>query len=81
MFKCLNGLAPRCYDGYFQKLSHGKGTGGDNNKLILPKVRTETARKLFASQEAVQYNKLPDSLTKETSLLRFKEQCNTIFNC
>jgi hypothetical protein len=45
------------YGGYFQKLSHGKGTGGDHKKLLLPKVRTETARKQFVFQRAIQYNK------------------------
>ena len=50
--------------GYFQKLSHGKGTRGDDNKLLLPKVKTETARKRFAFQGAVLYNKLPVSFYK-----------------
>ena len=79
VFKCLNSLAPPCYDGYFQKLSHGKGIRGDNNKILLPKVKTETARKRFAFQGAVLYNKLPVSFTRETSLLIFKGKCQHFF--
>ena len=79
VFKCLNILAPQCYDGYFQKLCHGKNTRANYKKLLLPKVRTETARKRFAFQGAIQYNKLPDSVTNETSFLRFKKKSEHYF--
>ena len=79
VFKILKNLSPECYDGYFSKFAHGKGTRGDMNKLLLPKVKTEAARKSFQFQGALEYNKLPDSLRKEESFLRFKEQCKKLF--
>ena len=80
VFKCLNSLAPPCCDGYFQKPSHEKGTRGDNNKLLLPKVKTETARKRFAFKGAVLYNKLPVSFTRETDHQYLRKNANIIFN-
>ena len=79
VFKILKNLSPECYDGYFSKLAHGKGTRGDINKLLLPKVKTEATQTSFQFQGPLEYNKLPDGLKKEESFLRFKEQCKKRF--
>ena len=65
VFKCLNGLAHRRFNGYFTKLSHSKETRGNNLNLVLPKVRTEAGRKTFAFQGTLIYNKLPTDLKEE----------------
>ena len=41
-------------------------------RFTLPKVRTECGRKRFAFQGAQGFNKLPDDLKTEQSLLNFK---------
>ena len=56
VFKCLNDLAPTRFSGYFTKLSHSKGTRGNNTNLVLSKVRSEAGRKKFAFQESLIYN-------------------------
>ncbi len=65
VFKCLNGL-----NGIFSKFSHQKETRGNNSKLRLPKVKTESGRKMFSFQGALVFNELPEDLTNETSLLQ-----------
>ena len=71
---------PKSVSTFEFSFAHGKGTCGDMNKLLLPKVKTEAARKSFQFRGALEYNKLPDtgSLRKE-SFLRFNEQCKELF--
>ena len=47
-------------------------TRNNNKSVVIPKVRTETGRKTFSFQGAKIFNKLPNNLQTETSLLRFK---------
>ena len=75
VFKCLNGLAPKAFEDYFKKVSHGKCTRANNTNIVLPKIRTETGRKTFAYQGAIIFNKLPNELKTEKSLLRFRSSC------
>ncbi|CAB4037008.1 Hypothetical predicted protein [Paramuricea clavata] len=79
VFKCLNGLVPNQFNGIFNKFSHQKETRGNNSKLRLPKVKTETGRKMFSFQGALVFNELPEDLRNETSLLRFKQKCRNFF--
>ena len=37
-YKCMNGLGPEIFSGYFQRFNHGKRTRGDGINLELPKV-------------------------------------------
>ena len=53
-------------------------TRGNNKNLLLPKVRTEAGRKLFQFQGSKLYNKLPDALKKEQSIMNFKRQCDQL---
>ena len=62
VFKCLNGLAPKAFEDYFKKVSHGKCTRANNTNIVLPKIRTETRRKTFAYQGAIIFNKLSNEL-------------------
>ena len=47
-------------------------THKNNRSVIIPKVETEAGRKTFSFQGETIFNKLPDKLQTETSLLRFK---------
>ena len=75
VFKCLNGLAPKAFEDYFKKVSHGKCTRANNMNIVLPKIKTETGRKTFAYQGAIIFNKLSNELKTEKSLLRFRSSC------
>ena len=75
VFKCQNGLAPRLFEGYFKKIQHHKETRGININLLLPKVRTEAGRKSVLFQGSVLFNKLPNALKGEQSIINFKRQC------
>ena len=78
VFKCKNGLGPRLFEDYFTKIKHQKETRGNNKNLLLPNVRTEAGRKSFLFQGSKLYNKLPDSMKQETSLMNFKRQCDLL---
>ena len=78
--KILNKLSSECYEGYFTKFAHGKGTRGDMNKFLLLKVKTEAARKTFQFQGTLEYDNLPNTIRMEESILRFKGQCKEFFS-
>ncbi len=78
VFKCQNGLSPRLFEGYFKKIQHHKETRGNNINLVLPKVRTEAGRKSFLFQGSMIFNKLPNALKGEQSIVNFKRQCNQL---
>ena len=75
VFKCLNGLAPPDFIEYFQRLQHGKATRGNEHSLLLPRVKSEAGRKTFAFQGVKIFNKVPNKLKSETSVLKFKSNC------
>ena len=68
-----NRLAARLFKD-FKKILHYKETRGNNRNLLLPKVRTEAGRKPFLFSGL--YNKLPDELKEEQSIINFKIQCD-----
>ena len=78
VFKCQNGLAPRLFKDYLKKILHHKETRENNKNLLLPKVRTEAGRKSFLFQGSKLYNKLPDALKQEQSIMNFKRQCDQL---
>ena len=78
VFKCLHGLAPMPLQKSFTRVSHSQNTRGNNVNLSLPKVKTEAGRKRFAYQGTIIFNKLPNDLKTEQSLLRFKNTCKSI---
>ena len=79
VFKCLNGLAPEVFSDTFEIISHQKETRGNNSKLRLPKVKSESGRKTFSFQGALVFNDLPSELRKEISLLNFRQKCKSFF--
>ena len=46
-FKCLKGSPPMFFKDYFKVFRTVHNTRGSGHNLLLPKVRTETARKFF----------------------------------
>ena len=76
VFKCLNGLAPRIFEKHFKRLDHQKDTRGNRSNLVVPRIRTEAARKAFSYQGVKIYNRLPPELKNENSFVRFKKGCN-----
>ena len=78
VFKCLHNIAPAAIHNCFTRLSHSKNTRGNNTNLTLPKVKTECGRKLFSYQGALIFNKLPDDVKMEHSLLLFKKKTTSI---
>ena len=77
--KCSNGLSQDQFKQYFKRHQHGKYTSGNNSSLVLPAIRTETGKKMFASQGAQIFNKLPKDVRNEEYLVRFKQKLN-LFN-
>ena len=75
VFQCLNGLAPYDFMEYLQRVKHGKKTHGNENSLLLRRVKSEAGRKTFAFQGSKIFNKVPNRLKKETSILKFKSYC------
>ena len=69
VFKCLHGLAPMPLQKSFTRVSHSQNTRGNKVNLSLPKVKTEAGRIRFAYQGTIIFNKLPNDLKTEHSLL------------
>ena len=61
---------------HFKRLDHGKDTRGNKSNLVVPPIRTETARKALSYQGVKIYNRLPPELKNENSVVRFKKRCN-----
>ena len=96
VFKCLNGISPPDYEEYFKRLDHCKDTRGYNQCLLLPRVKSETGRRIFTFLGAKIFNKLPSNMKNESSIVKFKTACkdfnwlvasnfslerNTVYNC
>ena len=60
------------------RILHHKETRENNKNLLLPKVRTEAGRKSFLFQGSKLYNKLPDALKQEQSIMNFMGQCDQL---
>ena len=61
VFKCLNGLAPTD----FRRVKHSKETCGNEQNLLLPRVKSEAGRKTLAFKGVKIFNEVPSSLKSE----------------
>ena len=61
---------------HFKRRGHQKDTPGNKSNLVVPRIRTETARKAFSYQGVTIYNRLLPELKNENSFMRFKKGCN-----
>ena len=75
VFKCLNGILPPDYREYFKRFDDCKGTGGNDHSLLLRKVKSEAGRKTFGFLGAKIFNKLPNNMKTESSIVKFKAVC------
>ena len=80
VFKCLNSLGPNFFHNCFSKSDHIHNTRRNGKDLIIPKVRTESARKSCFFSGATLYNSLPSSLKEVNSLLIFKSKLKEFFS-
>ena len=71
---------PEKLGGKFEKISHQRETRGNHLKLRLPRVKTESGRKMFSFQGALIFNKLPEDLSNEMSLPIFNRKCRKFFH-
>ncbi len=65
VFKCINGIGQDLFLDYFTKLSHSYNTRRNSLDLILPKVKTESAKKSCFYSGAVIYNHLPTYILRK----------------
>ena len=81
VFKCLNNISPNAYKNNFVRTNHCKSTRSNTKNISLPKIRSEAGSKSFAFKGAQIFNKLPDEMKTEKSILKFKTLCkNFDFN-
>ena len=79
VFKCLSGIAPTAFEGYFKRnCSKGMNTRGNNKSVVMPKVKSENGKKTFMFQGAKVFNMIPNDMHDSQSLLSFKSRCNDI---
>jgi hypothetical protein len=53
-------------------------TRGNNKNLVLPRVRSESGRKIFAFYGAKIFNSLPNDMKTETFILHYKTKLDLI---
>ena len=75
VFKCLNEISPPDYKEYCKRLGHCKGTRRNDHSVLLPKVKSEAGRKTFGFLGAKIFNKLPNNMKTESSIVKFKTAC------
>ena len=79
VFKCVHGLFPSNFNDTFKRIEHGKYTRTNKINIILPKIKTETARQSFKYKGAKTFNDLPNHLKNESSLLLFRSNLKKYF--
>ena len=80
VYKSLNSLGPDAFYNYFSESDHIYNIRRNGKDLVIPKVRTESARKSCFFSGAVLYNSLPPSLKEVSSLLIFKTKLKEFFS-
>ena len=81
IFKCLNGLSPDQFKQCFKRHQHGKDTRGSNSSLVLPRIRTETGKRMFAFQGDQIFNKISKDIREVESPVRFKQKLSFSTDC
>ena len=71
-FKCLKGSPPMFFKDYFKVFRTIHNTRGSGHNLLLPKVRTETARKSFYFNGSKLFNNLASEMKDSKSVVIFK---------
>ena len=71
-FKCLKGSPPVLFKDYFKVFRTIHNTRGSGHNLLLPKVRTETARKSFYFNGSKLFNSIAGEVKDSKSVVIFK---------
>ena len=71
-FKCLKGSPPMFFKDYFKAFRTIHNTRGSGKNLMLPKVRTGTARKPFYFNGSKLFNDIPNEMKDLNSVMIFK---------
>ena len=72
-FKCLKGSSPVFFKDYFKVFRTIHSTRGSGNNLLLPKVRTEMARKSFYFNGSKLFNSVASEVKLDSnSVVIFK---------
>ena len=71
-FKCLKGSPPVFFKDYFKVFRTVHNTRGSGHNLLLPKVRTETARKSFYFNGSKLFNNIASEMKDSKSVVIFK---------
>ena len=71
-FKCLKGSPPVFFKDYFKVFRTIHNTRGSGHNLLLPKVRTETARKSFYFNGSKLFNSIASEVKDSKSVVIFK---------
>ena len=51
VFKSIHGFCPEVFKNTFTRINHPKATRGNGVNLLVPRSKTETGRKMFATKE------------------------------
>ena len=71
-FKCLRGSPPVFFKDYFKVFRTIHNTKGGGQNLLLPKVRTETARKSFHFNGSKRFYNIASGMKDSKSVVIFK---------
>ena len=74
MFKTLNDQSPQYLKGLFKPFSTDYGLGNSDNKLALPKPRTDVLKRSFCYSGAHLWNSLPSNVRAIRSLTDFRNE-------
>ena len=75
VFKCLGGIAPTAFQGYFKWNCHnGMNNRGNNKSAVIPKAKSENGKTTFIFQGVKVFN-IPSEIQDSRSLLSFKSRC------
>ena len=78
VLKCLHNIAPDLLKSYFIRSSHVYSTRRNGFDILIPKVRTESAKKGTFYTGAQAFNYLPPHLKEVDSIVIFKKLLNGI---
>ena len=74
MFKTLNDQSPEYLKGLFMSFSTDYGLRNNDNKLALPKTRTDFLKRSFCYSGAQLWNSLPSNVRAIRSFTKFKNK-------
>ena len=74
MFKTLNDQSPKYLKGIFKPFSTDNGLRNSDNKLALPKPRTDFLKRSFCYSGAYLWNRLPSDVRAIRSYTNFSNE-------